>query len=290
MSTPGHQPADRCTIAQALHAAQAWGLSRLDAQRLLLRSLGRDLTDRAWLLGHDTDPIPPGAQAHFDAACVRAREGEPMGYLLGEQAFFGLTLAVDSRVLVPRPDTETLVEWALALWPQHDHAQVLDMGTGSGAIALALAQQHPQAAIHASDQSADALAVAQGNAEALGLKVQWHQGNWWHAVGDARFDLVVSNPPYIAEGDAHLPALRHEPRSALTAGPDGLDDLRAIIAAAPAHLHAGAWLLLEHGFDQGPSVAALLKQAGFTQISHRQDLADHVRCTGGQWLGDPKGG
>lgn len=278
------------TIAQALHAACAQGLSRLDAQRLLLHSLAREPDDRAWLLSHDQDPLPTEAQSRFTALCARHHNDEPMGYLLGQQAFFGLDLLVDARVLVPRPDTETLVEWGLALWPQTPAPQVLDMGTGSGAIALALAQQHPEAHIHASDQSADALVVAQANAQRLGLNVAWHGGSWWQAVSHTRFDLVLSNPPYIAEQDPHLPSLRHEPMSALTSGPDGLDDIKAIIDGAPAHLNPGAWLLLEHGFDQGPEVAQLFERAGFIGVAHSQDLAGHVRCTGGQWAGDAKRG
>ena len=278
------------TLAELLQQAQAQGLTRLDAQRLLLHSLGRDSGERAWLLSHDSDAAAADTQTRFTSLCARALAHEPMGYLLGQQAFFGLDLAVDARVLVPRPDTETLVEWALAVWPEREAPKVLDLGTGSGAIALALAQQHPEAEVHASDQSKEALAVAQANGQRLGLAVHWHQGSWWQAVPNLRFDLVASNPPYIADDDAHLRNLRHEPLAALTSGPDGLDDIRHIIAAAPAHLNAGAHLLFEHGFDQADAVAELLGGAGFSAIAHRQDLAGHVRCTGGLWLGDTKRG
>lgn len=271
------------TLAQALLEAQRRGLSRLDAQRLLLHALARSPDDRAWLISHDQDPLPEAMAAVFEGLCQRHADDEPMGYLLGEQAFFDLNLHVDARVLVPRPDTEALVAWALDCWPARPQPDVLDLGTGSGAIALALARQHPKAQVHASDRSADALTVAQANAQALGLSLQWHQGPWWEAVAGQRFDLVVSNPPYIAEQDPHLHALRHEPLSALTAGPSGLDDLHAIIDGAAAHLRPGAWLLLEHGHDQGPAVAQRLSAAGFEAVTQRQDLAGHVRCTGGRW-------
>lgn len=271
------------TLAQALLEAQVRGLSRLDAQRLLLHALARSPDDRAWLISHDQDPLPEAAAASFERLCQRHADDEPMGYLLGEQAFFDLNLHVDARVLVPRPDTEVLVNWALDCWPPGPAPQVLDLGTGSGAIALALARQHPNAEVHASDRSADALAVAQANAHRLGLALHWHQGHWWKAVAGQRFDLVVSNPPYIAEHDPHLSALRHEPRQALTAGPSGLDDLHHIIDGAAAHLQPGAWLLLEHGHDQGQAVAQRLSAAGFEDVAQRQDLAGHVRCTGGRW-------
>jgi release factor glutamine methyltransferase len=278
MTSPTKTP----TLAQTLQVAQASGLTRLDAQLLLLHTLGRD-DDRAWLWGHDQSSLPAAAQAHFASLCQRRLAGEPVAYLVGCKEFFGLSLAVDARVLVPRPDTETLVEWALELWPQEQAPRVVDLGTGSGAIALALAHTHPQAQIHASDRSHGALAVAQDNALSLGLRVQWHSGHWWQAFANQRFDMVLSNPPYIREDDAHLQALRAEPLGALTSGSDGLHDLREIITQAGAHLNPGAWLLLEHGYDQAPAVAALLRAAGFSAIDHRQDLAGHVRCTGGQW-------
>lgn len=268
------------TIVQALRDASARGLDRLDAQLLLLHALGREPNDRAWLMAHDTDALDAAAHMRFEAACARRLQGEPVAYILGHKEFFGLQLQVDARVLVPRPDTETLVNWALEHLPAQGTA--LDLGTGSGAIALALQQARADARITAVDRSADALAVAQSNAQRLGLPVRFVQGNWLQSLA-GRFDLIVSNPPYIAAQDPHLPDLVHEPLEALVAGADGLDDLRAIVASAGAHLHPGGWLLLEHGYDQADAVCALLAQHGFTHTGSRSDLAGIARCSGGQW-------
>jgi release factor glutamine methyltransferase len=278
------------TLRDTLHQAQQHGLDRLDAQMLLLYALGRSPHDRAWLLTHDSDPLPEPAAARWYTLRQRRQAGEPVAYLLGEKAFFGLNLAVDARVLVPRPDTETLVAWALDALPAvggPTPPRGLDLGTGSGAIALALAQQRPDAHITATDASADALAVAQANAQRLGLAVQFAHGHWLSAVPGQRFDVIASNPPYIAEGDQHLSALRFEPISALTAGADGLDDIRTIVAQAPAALNPGGWLLLEHGHDQAAAVRALLRCAGFEQVSSRTDLADIERCSGARWPQQP---
>jgi release factor glutamine methyltransferase len=272
------------TLRDTLHQAQQQGLDRLDAQMLLLHALGRSPHDRAWLLTHDSDPLPEPAAARWLALLQRRQTGEPVAYLLGEKAFFGLNLTVDARVLVPRPDTETLVQWALDALPAvggPTPPRMLDLGTGSGAIALALSQQRPDAHITATDASADALAVAQANAQQLGLTVRFARGSWLAAVPGQRFDVIASNPPYIAEGDAHLAALIHEPISALTSGCDGLDDIRTIVAQAPAALNPGGWLLLEHGHDQAAAVRALLRCAGFEQVSSRTDLAGIERCSGG---------
>ena len=276
------------TLADALRQAEtqgrSHGLTRLDAQRLLLHALARDPNDRAWLLAHDTNALPVPAAERFQTLLARHASGEPMGYLIGEQAFYGLNLQVDPRVLVPRPDTETLVQWALDLLnalPQP--ATLLDLGTGSGAIALAIKSQCPSAAVHASDASEAALSVARGNAERLGLAAVFHAGDWLEAVPHMRFHLIASNPPYIAEGDAHLPALRHEPINALTAGPDGLADIRRLVDSAPEHLHPGGWLLLEHGFDQADPVRAMLQARGFDAVVSRNDLAGIARCSGGRW-------
>jgi release factor glutamine methyltransferase len=271
------------TLAQCLQTAQAQGLARVDAQLLLMWSLGRDPHDRAWLIAHDDEPLPELAAERWQAAFQRRLNGEPVAYILGQQAFFGLNLLVGPGVLVPRPDTETLVQWALDLVPNQAGVRCWDVGTGSGAIALALCHERPQWAITASDLSADALRVAQTNAERLGFQLRWAQGPWLAAVPGERFELIVSNPPYIAEGDPHLSALRHEPLSALTAGTDGLDDLRSLISQAPDHLSTGAWLLLEHGHDQAPAVRGLLIQAGFTEVNSRKDLAGIERCSGGRW-------
>jgi release factor glutamine methyltransferase len=278
------------TVGQALVRARAMGLDRLDAQWLLGHQLQRD---RAWLIAHDDADLAAADATAFAKACQRRADGEPLAYLTGERGFHGLRLQVTPDVLVPRPDTECLVDWALDLlrtWPPNPPPQVLDLGTGSGAIALALAHSHPAARLSATDLSSAALAVAQANALRLGLAVTFSQGGWWQAVpGDARFDLVLSNPPYIAGDDPHLAALRHEPLLALTPGGDGLGALREIIAGMPAHLAPGGWLLLEHGWDQAEAVAALLRQAGFEQVATRFDLAGRSRCTGGRLPEPPSG-
>jgi len=275
------------TLALALRAVQTLGVDRLDAQLLLLHVLGRPAHDRAWLLAHDTDALPEATQAKLMALATRRAAGEPLAYITGQKEFFGLDLLVDAHTLVPRPDTETLVEWALEVIAATP-ARVLDLGTGSGAIALAIRHAAPQSQVTAVDASEGALTMARRNAERLALPVAFHLGSWFEALPKSapqRFDLVVSNPPYIAEDDAHLPALVHEPRSALTAGVDGLDDIRSIVRAAPQHLLPGGWLLLEHGYDQAPAVHTLLENAGFAAVQLRKDLGGHARCTGGQWPG-----
>ncbi|WP_119965434.1 peptide chain release factor N(5)-glutamine methyltransferase [Simplicispira lacusdiani] len=269
------------TLQQALTAALAQGLARIDAQMLLLHTLGRATSDRAWLIAHDTDVLPPSTQARFEALCARRRDGEPVAYLTGSKAFYGLELRVDARVLDPRPDTETLVDWALEVLLGHPAPRLLDLGTGSGAIALALQQQRPDASVLAVDASPEALAVARANAERLALPVQFRHGRWMEGLED-QFDAIVSNPPYIPAADPHLAALRHEPAQALASGADGLEDIRAIVAQAPQRLSPGGWLLLEHGWDQADAVAVLLTGAGFTQVQGRKDLAGIVRCSGGR--------
>jgi release factor glutamine methyltransferase len=183
-------------------------------------------------------------------------------------------------VLVPRPDTETLVDWALEAMRDASAPKVVDLGTGSGAIALAVKQSHPAAEVTATDASDEALAVARDNGQRLGLSVTWKLGSWWKPLAGQRFDIALSNPPYINEDDHHLAALVHEPRSALTAGADGLDDIRVIVSGAREHLVPGGWLMLEHGHDQARSVAGLLADAGFVHIASRRDLAGIERCTG----------
>ena len=271
------------TLAAALRQWQLRGLPRLEAQMLLLHVLGQPTHARAWLLAHDGQALPAAAATRLHALATRRLAGEPMAYLTGEKAFHGLTLRVDARVLDPRDDTETLVDWALALLPADAPRRVLDLGTGSGAIALAIAQQRPLAQVVAVDASADALAVARANAERLGLRVDMRLGDWLTPVAGERLDLIVSNPPYIADTDPHLPALAHEPRQALVSGADGLDDIRRIVAQAPAHLAPGGWLLLEHGWDQAGAVRALLSAAGFAQVQSRRDLAGIERGSGGQY-------
>ena len=270
-------------LDQALRHAQVLGLDRLDAQLLVLQVLGRAAHDRAWLLAHDTDPMPVGALQALERAVLRRVAGEPLAYITGHKEFFGLDLQVDARVLVPRPDTETLVEWALEMLPppvSNAPALVVDLGTGSGAIALALKHSRRDAKVSAVDFSTDALAVARANAQRLHLDVQFAQGSWLDSVQGQLFDLIVSNPPYIASADHHLAALKHEPLQALASGADGLDDIRAIIRQAPAHLLPGGWLLLEHGYDQAQAVRALLAAAGLQDAQSRRDLAGIERCSG----------
>ena len=273
-------------IAQTLQHAVALGLDRLDAQLLLLHAVGRSGQDRAWLLAHDTDTVAPDALARLHSTAQRRLDHEPLAYITGHKEFYGLALAVDSRVLDPRADTETLVDWALEVLPPSQEARsVIDLGTGSGAIALALKHTRPDLQVHALDTSKDALAVAQANALRLGLAVQFHQGAWLAGLEKPRrFHAIVSNPPYIAAADPHLTRLGHEPLQALASGPDGLDDIRAIITEACAHLHPGGWLLLEHGYDQADAVRALLTQAGFNAVQSRNDLAGIARCSGGVFL------
>jgi len=270
------------TVAQALTAAVALGIDRLDAQLLLLRALGRAPHDRAWLLAHDTDALSEAAWATLAPQLSRRLAGEPVAYLLGEKEFHGLSLQVDTRVLVPRPDTETLVDWALQCLGGHEAPRALDLGTGSGAIALALQHARPDARVDAIDASADALAVAEANARRLGLPVRFSQASWLDGAAGG-YTVIASNPPYIAAGDPHLPALRHEPAAALVAGADGLDDIRRIVQDAPSHLADGGWLLLEHGHDQALAVRQLLETRGFAEVQSRDDLAGIQRCSGGIW-------
>ena len=275
-------PTPPATVHQALALARQWGVDSLDAQLLLCHVLQRP---RAWLLAHDQDTLAPDLAERFTAWSRRRAAGEPLAYLVGDKEFYGLNLRVSPDVLIPRPDTETLVEWALGLIPdESDHApfEVLDLGTGSGAIALALQRHRPRARVTAVDASPAALAMAVANARALTLPVENLCGSWFAPVANRRFDLIVSNPPYIAEGDDHLAALRFEPKQALTSGVAGLDDLQHITSQAARHLKPGGWLLLEHGHDQAQAVGGLLKNNGFGRIETRFDLGGNPRCTGGQ--------
>ena len=269
------------TLAQALQHAAQRGLARIDAQMLLLHCVGQPDAGRAWLLTHDGDALTAEQAAHWEQLLARRLDGEPVAYLTGRKEFFGLPLQVDARVLDPRPDTETLVEWALEVLQPLSKPMVADLGTGSGAIALAIQHQRPDAQVTAVDYSQDALAVAGANAARLQLPVRFVHSSWLEQV-EGRFDAIVSNPPYIREDDPHMPALRHEPRQALTSGEDGLDDIRALCAQAPAHLLPGGWLLIEHGWDQADAVQQLLRAAGFTAVHSRHDLGGIARCTGGQ--------
>jgi release factor glutamine methyltransferase len=258
------------------------GLDRLDAQMLVLHCAGRPPHDRAWLLSHGADELPTEAMAQLQPLAQRRLKGEPVAYLTGHKEFYGLDLMVDARVLVPRPDTETLVDWAVEVLRSLPQANVVDLGTGSGAIALALKATQPSLRVMAVDTSTGALTVASANAQRLGLTVNFVQASWLNGVAGP-FDAIVSNPPYIADHDHHLAALTHEPYSALASGADGLDDIRSIVAQATTRLKPGGWLLIEHGYDQSPAVCALLRAAGFADVQCRLDLAGIARCSGGQW-------
>lgn len=284
-------PTIRTLLADARHAlTQALGLpadeARLEARLLLLHLLQ---VDHAWLLAHETDALQVNIHAGFQAILQRRLQGEPIAHILGQREFYGLALSVTPDTLIPRPDTETLVEAALVQIPDTTEAsrkfKVLDLGTGTGAIALAIASQRSHAEVVAIDASAAALAIATSNAQQLGLaNVRFLHSNWFANLGDERFDVIVSNPPYIADHDPHLTQgdLRFEPLSALASGADGLADIRRIVAGAPQHLERGGWLLLEHGYDQADKVAGLLMQQGFGEIAQHRDLAGIVRVTTGR--------
>jgi len=262
------------------------GLVPIDAQILLAHVLG---VDRAWLVAHAGDPLSAAHLDAFQALAKRRIAGEPVAYLVGRRGFHAIELEVTPAVLVPRPETETVVDLALERLPPDRDVAVLDLGTGSGAIALAIAHARPRARVLATDASPAALDVARANARRLGLaNVAFAAGDWYDALpADApAFDLIASNPPYVAYGDPHLDAgdLVHEPRLALTPGGDGLDALRVIIAGAPARLVAGGTLVVEHGYDQADDVRALFEAAGFAAIVSRRDLAGIPRAMAGDRL------
>jgi release factor glutamine methyltransferase len=309
--------------------------TRIEARMLLCRALGD--VPRAWLIAHEDDAVHPAQQLAFEALLQRRLSGEPIAYLLGEREFFGLMFNVTPATLIPRPETELLVELALqrcgrvaasppgahrpppcgGVPPMHPSPQpsgetpshstrpsknndqvagysacgrgglfrVLDLGTGSGAIALSIAHERPVATVLACDASQAALDIARKNAQRLGVaNVAFMQSDWYAALDAQRFDLIVSNPPYVAIGDPHLQQgdLRFEPASALASGPDGLEDIRRIVAEAPAHLQPGGWLLLEHGYDQAAPVRELLLQAGLVEVFSARDLSGIERVSGGQ--------
>jgi release factor glutamine methyltransferase len=257
------------------------GTPELDAQLLLAHVLA---VPRTRLKAHPEELPPPSLIEEYRRLLARRAAGEPVAYLTGYRHFWSLRLAVTPAVLIPRPETELLVERALALRPAAE-GRVADLGTGSGAVALALASERPGWRLIATDASAEALAVARANAASLGVpSVEFRQGDWYQPLAHQRFDLIVSNPPYIAADDPAMavPALSYEPRAALTPGADALACLREIVRGAPAHLARAGWLLLEHGATQGAAVREALVLAGFRHVRSQCDLAGHERATEGQ--------
>lgn len=253
-----------------------------DADLLLAHVLGRP---RGWLYAHGDNELDPDAALRFDVLLQRRSQGEPVAYLTGTRGFWRFDLQVSTATLIPRPETEVLVEQALQRMPGDRPLRLADLGTGSGAIALALAHERPLAQVVATDVSADALAVAAANAHALNLgNIAFRHGDWCAPLGGETFDLIASNPPYIADSDVHLGEgdLRFEPRCALAAGVDGLDAILRIVRAAPAHLRPGGWLLLEHGWEQGAGVRALLANAGLGEVDTVTDLEARDRVTLGR--------
>lgn len=275
------------SIEQLLAQAQAClapvsASARLDGEVLLAHALGKSRSYlRTW---PQRQPTADELQ-RFHQLLQRRQRGEPVAYLTGVREFWSMELRVDASTLIPRPETEVLVEQTLLRLPPDSAASVLDLGTGSGAIALALAHERPQCRLHAVDISAAALAIARENARRQALRnIAFHQGSWYEPVAGQRFHIIVSNPPYIAAGDAclRLGDLPFEPSQALTAGSDGMRDLSHISRQAAAHLLPAGWLLLEHGFDQGPQVRRLLTELGYTDISQHPDLAGHLRVSAGR--------
>lgn len=255
--------------------------ARLDADLLVAHVLQ---VSRSYLMTWPEKQLSPSAYAQLQILLKRRCEGEPIAYLLGEQEFWSLTLKVTADTLVPRADTEVLIEQVLQLYPdQNAKLKLLDLGTGTGAIALALASEYPQATVTATDKMTAALAVAQENARQLNLPIKCIESTWFSALSGQQFDCIVSNPPYICEDDPHLTTqgVCREPLTALVAGKDGLDDIRELITQAPLYLHKQGWLLIEHGYHQGEAVRALFLQQGFHTVKTRQDYAGVDRITFG---------
>lgn len=263
-------------ISESLAAA---GIDPREARLLLAEATG---FSEASVLAHPEKELPEQILVNFRSMAERRLRGEPVAYILGRREFYGLPLAVGPAVLIPRPETELLVELALKL----DPGTVLDLGTGCGAVALAIKRARPKARVVAVESSAAALEFARRNAARLGLEVVFRHGRWFDPVADGRFDLIVSNPPYVAEGDPHLEELRFEPRYALVSGRDGLDAIREIVPSAPAHLARGGWLLLEHGLGQEAAVRDLLAANRLENVATWPDLAGIARVSGGRLKSD----
>ena len=276
-------PVNEAQPVKIKEALRAFGNDYRDAELLLLHCLGRD--ERSWLIAHDHDELQADVIEVFSSMSAERLKGVPLAYLLGHREFWSLKLKVTRDVLIPRPETELLVEWALELASRYDLESMLDLGTGSGAIALAVKQDAPHLSVTASDVSESALRVARENAEDLGLPVEFVESSWFDALEHRRWALIASNPPYVAADDAHLKKgdLRFEPSTALTDGGDGLSSIQEIASNAPNHLEAGGWLLIEHGYDQASDVRSILELNGFSKVSLRNDLAGRPRVTGGCW-------
>ena len=280
------------TLAVGVSLGEAWRqasrrIDRLDARLLLEHVCGCRHAD---LIAHPERPLSATQTAAFEALVARRAGGEPLAYLIGSAWFGDLEFRVTPAVLIPRPDTEVLVDVAVELARAFEAPHIVDLGTGSGVVAISLARRCPDALVTATDVAAAALDVARANAARHGMAVRFVEGDWFAPLGDERFDLVVSNPPYVVEGDPHLQlnGLPFEPRGALTdgvAGGDGLACIRRIIAGAPAHLRAGGWLLMEHGYDQAVEVRGLLLAPGFVDVASWRDDADIERVSGGRWPG-----
>ena len=270
-------------LNSATHMLTASPERSLEASLLLAHVLG---ISRAQLLARSEQPLSKSQAEVFFDMIRRRRAGEPVAYLVGHREFWSLDLVVNEHTLIPRPETELLVEMALECIPPRSELHILDLGTGSGAIALAVASERPRCRVVATDLCPRALNVARGNAERLQItNVAFRQGAWFAPVPDQSFDIIVSNPPYVAQNDPHLQVgdLRAEPDLALVAGPGGMEMITTIVREAPQHLRQGGWLLLEHGYDQATSVAALLREANYIHIQTRRDLAGQERITTGQY-------
>jgi release factor glutamine methyltransferase len=274
-------PELRHVLAEATHRIG----DRADAEVLLAYALSKP---RSWLIAHANDEFPPEHAAAYKLLVEQRAAGKPVAYLTGQRGFWSLDLEVTPATLIPRPETELLVELALQCLPAGAECSVLDLGTGSGAIALAIASERPRACIVATDASSEALAVAQRNARRYRLdKVSFAHGDWFAPLADRRFDVIVSNPPYIESGDPHLQQgdLRFEPMRALASGTDGFDDIRSIVRDAGAHLVPGGWLLFEHGWNQGGVSRALLSDGGFVEVSTERDIEGRDRVSMGRKAG-----
>ena len=269
-------------VAGALAAS---GIEPREARLLLAEACG---FSEASVLAHPERELLAAVETHFLDMAARRRAGEPIAYIVGRKEFYGLPLAVGPAVLIPRPETELLVELALERLPADADAAAVDLGTGCGAIALALKRNRPRARVLAVEQSAPALQFARRNAAKLGIEIEIRHGRWFEPLAGEKFDVVVSNPPYVATGDPHLGQgdVRFEPRAALVAGEDGLDAIREIVRAAPVHLEPGGWLLLEHGIGQEQAARGLLEAAGLVRIFTAPDLAGVARVSGGTLKSD----